>query len=38
MEKAYGYDTTPLMPQTVAFIEENVEPDAVIVYDYDRGF
>ena len=38
VEKAYEYDTTPLMPQTVAFIDANVEPDAVIVYDYDRGF
>ncbi len=38
VEKAYEYDTTPLMPQTVSFIEANVDPDAVMVYDYDRGF
>ncbi len=38
VEKAYEYDTTPLMPQTVSFIEANVDPDAVIVYDYDRSF
>lgn len=38
VEKAYEYDTTPLMPQTVSFIEANVDPNAVIVYDYDKGF
>lgn len=38
VERAYEYETTPLMPQIVAFIDANVEPDAIIVYDYDRWF
>lgn len=38
VEKSYEYDTTPLMPQTVAFIDANIEPDAIIVYDFDRWF
>lgn len=38
IERSYEYDTTSLMPQTMAFIEANVESDAVIVYNYDPGF
>ena len=38
VEKAYEYETTPLMPGTMAFFESNVEPDALIVYDYARSF
>ena len=38
VEKAYEYETTPLMPKTVAFIDAEVDPDAVIVYDYAPDF
>ncbi len=38
IEKSYEYDTTLKMPYTMEFIEANVEPDAVIVYNYDPGF
>lgn len=38
VEKAWEYETTPLMPHTVEFIEANVDPDAIIVYDYDKLF
>ena len=38
IERAHEYDTTILMPQTMAFIETNIESDAVLVYDFDPGF
>lgn len=38
VERAYEYDTTPLMDKTVDFIESNVDSDAVIVYDYDKWY
>ena len=38
VEHAYEYDTTPLMPKTMAFIEENISPDDLVVYDYNEGF
>ena len=38
VERAYEYETTPLMPYTVAFIDANVPSDAVFVYDYHPDF
>jgi len=38
IERAYEYDTTPLLAQTVEFINSNIEPDALIVYDHTPNF
>ena len=38
VERSWEYDTTPLMPHTMEFISENIDADAVMVYDFDRNF
>ena len=38
VERAYEYETTPLMPQTMEFIRTNITSDDIIVYDYAPEF
>jgi hypothetical protein len=38
VEKSYEYDTTPLLAQTVEFVNANMEPDALIIYDFTPNF
>lgn len=38
VERAWEYDTTPLMSHTMEFIAENIDQDAVMIYDFDRDF